>query len=171
MPINQSLIAELQQEAANTRKILERVPVDKNDWKPHPKSMELGKLAIHVAELPGWTSMTMLTDELDFAKFDYKQIPATSTDELLAKHDEHVAQAISTLEKCADEDFAKNWTLRTGENIHFTLPKAAVVRSFSFSHLYHHRAQLGVYLRMLNIPLPGFYGPTADELEAMAAAK
>ncbi len=169
MSLNKPLIAEVQREAENTRKILKLVPVEQNDWKPHAKSMALGKLAMHVAELPGWVSMTMLTDELDFAKFDYKLAPPSSIEELMEKHEEHVAQALSVLENCTDEDFDKNWTMRTGEHIHFTMPKSVVLRTFALSHQYHHRAQLGVYLRMLDIPLPGMYGPTADEMEAMAA--
>lgn len=166
MPQNTSLIAELQREAAQTRKILERVPVEKNDWKPHAKSMPLGRLASHVAELPGWVTMVMATDELDWAKFDYKPYVAESAQELVEKLDENVTQAIAILETCKDEDFEKMWTMRHGENIYFTMPKHVVLRSFALSHQYHHRGQLGVYLRLLDIPLPGIYGPTADESNA-----
>jgi uncharacterized damage-inducible protein DinB len=168
MPLNLSFIAELQQEAAQTRKMLERLPVERNDWKPHEKSMKLGHLATHVAELPGWAYMIMATDELDFAKFDYKAVMAESTKDLLGKHDENVSQAISILETSKDEDFGKMWTLRNGDHVHFTLPKAAVLRSFAYSHLYHHRGQLSVYLRLLDIPVPGMYGPSADEMPAPA---
>jgi uncharacterized damage-inducible protein DinB len=171
MPLNQPLIAELVQEGTSTRKILERVPVEKGDWKPHEKSMLLGKLAMHVAEIPGWVALVMLTDGLDFAKFDYKLKAPATQDELLAKHDEHIAQAKAVLEGCADAEFDKIWTMRTGDKVHYSLPKHAALRRFAFSHLFHHRAQLGVYLRLLDIPIPGMYGPTSDELEAMAAAK
>jgi len=171
MTHSQLLLNELKSEAAATRKILERVPIDKNDWTPHAKSMALGKLAMHVAEIPSWVAMTLLTDELDFAKFDYKLLPARSTEELLAKHDETVEQAIAVLETFEDKVYDAPWTMRTGEKIHYTMPKSAVVRRFAFSHLFHHRAQLGVYLRLLDIPIPGMYGPTADELEAMAKKK
>lgn len=169
MSLNKSFIAELQHEAAQTRKMLERVPVEKNDWKPHEKSMKLGRLATHIAELTGWIYMIMATDELDFAKFDYKPTMAESVKDLLDKHDENVTQAISILETSADEDFGKMWTMRNGGQIYFTMPKAAVLRSFAFSHQYHHRGQLSVYMRLLNVPVPGMYGPSADETAPAAA--
>ncbi len=170
MSLNQPLIMELRQEAASTRKILELVPIDRVDWKPHFKSMKLGKLAMHVAEITGWVSMTMLTDELDLSQFDYKLKAPVTIDELLAKHDEHVEQAVAVLEGCKDEDFDKMWTMRRGDHVIYTLPKHVALRRFAYSHLFHHRAQLGVYLRLLDIAIPGMYGPTADELEAMAVA-
>ncbi len=171
MPLNRALIAELKQEADATRKILERVPIEKNEWRPHPKSMPLGKLAIHVAEITGWVALTLLTDELDFQKFEYKLIAPDSLETLLRKHDTHIEQALAVLEEIEDKDLDKPWTMRSGEVIYYTLPKYAAVRRFAYSHLFHHRAQLGVYLRLLDIPIPGMYGPTADEMEAMAAAK
>jgi uncharacterized damage-inducible protein DinB len=163
MPINESFIAELQHEAATTRKILERVPFDNPDWKPHEKSMALGRLAGHVAELPTWVGAILDHDELDFAKMDYKPPVIKSAEELTAMHDKNAAEAAACLKKHPDEHFMANWKLRNGEEIYFDLPKIAVLRSFVFSHLIHHRAQLGVYLRLLDIPLPGSYGPTADE--------
>lgn len=163
MPINEAFIAELQQEAKTTRNILERVPTDKSDWKPHEKSMPLGRLAYHVAELAGWVSVTLDQDELDFAKFEYKPVIAKSTEELLKVHSNNVEKALASLKNADDAKFIENWTMRQGEQIFFTLPKAAVLRSFSYNHLYHHRAQLGMYLRLLDIPVPGSYGPTADE--------
>lgn len=163
MGMNEALIAELQQEAASTRKLLERVPMDKPDWVPHAKSMKLGNLAHHVSEIPGWTMVTMDQDELDFAKWEYKpEIPKTA--EVLVKNfDVQVEKAIECLKRSDDAKFMENWTMRQGEQVFFTLPKAAVMRSFVFNHLIHHRAQLGVYLRLLDIPLPSSYGPTADE--------
>ncbi len=169
MSQNHALIAEMKMEAANTRKILERVPVEKNDWKPHRKSMSLGRLATHVAEIPGWVTATMTTDELDFAKTEYKPHIAQSTQELLDILDKNVNEGVNALENSKDEDFDKMWTLRNGDQVYFTLPKKAVLRSFALSHHYHHRAQLGVYLRLLDIPIPGMYGPTADEMEATNA--
>jgi uncharacterized damage-inducible protein DinB len=171
MSQSQALIAEIQMEAANTRKILNAVPLDKSDWKPHPKSMALGRLASHVAEIPGWVVNTMTADVLDFANFDYKPAKPTTNEELVAVLDKHVGEAIAALENSKDEDFGKMWTMRNGEKVYFTLPKAAVVRSFALSHQYHHRAQLGVYLRLLDIPVPGMYGPTADEMPAPAATE
>ncbi len=164
MSQKQALIAELQMEAANTRKILERVPVEKNDWKPHAKSMSLGRLASHVAEIPGWVTVTLETDELDFAKSEYKPVVAASTEELLDILDKNMAKAVKTLETIPDEEFDKMWTMRNGDQVFFTLPKKVVLRTFAYSHNFHHRAQLGVYLRLLDIPVPGMYGPTADEM-------
>jgi len=171
MSLNELLLAELKNEAAATRRLLERVPVAKNDWKPHPKSMALGRLAMHVAEITEWTAFTLLADELDFSKIEYKPKDPETVQELLDKHDSCVAVAVDALQRFDESHYGDLWTLRTGEHIHFSLPKSAVVRSFAFNHLYHHRAQLGLYLRLLDVPIPGMYGPTADELEAMAAAK
>lgn len=170
MSLNQTFIAELQHEAASTRKMLANIPHDKNSWAPHEKSMKLGALAAHVAELAGWITMTMNTDELDFAKFDYKPYIAESTEDLVKFHDEKVAEAAATLERCNDADFMKPWTLRRGDHIMFTMPKVAVLRSFAMSHLYHHRGQLSVYLRMLDVPIPGMYGPSADDIAVQKAA-
>ncbi len=163
MGMNRALIAELKQEAASTKKILERVPLDKADWKPHEKSMPLGRLATHIAELPGWVSVTLDQDELDWATFDYKPVIAKSTEDLLKILDDNVAKAEESLNNAADAKFAENWTMRNGEQVYFTLPKGEILRTAAYSHLYHHRGQLSVYLRLLNVPLPGIYGPTADE--------
>lgn len=163
MGMNEVFIAELQQEAASTRKLLERVPMDKPDWVPHKKSMKLGNLAHHVSELPGWTMVTLNQDELDFAKWEYKPVVPKTTEELVKNFDDQLSKAIECLKNSDDAKFMENWTMRQGEQIFFTLPKAAVLRSFVFNHSYHHRAQLGVYLRLLDIPIPGMYGPTADE--------
>lgn len=170
MRLNEPLIEELKKEAAATRKLLERVPVDNSDWKPHPKSMTLGRLAMHVAEIMGWVSMTMLTEELDMTQLNGKMGVATDMEILLAKHDEHTDQALAVLENSTDEDFMKTWTMRSGEVVYYTLPRYAAVRQFAFSHLIHHRAQLGMYLRLLDVAIPGMYGPTADEIEARKKA-
>lgn len=151
-------------ESVNTRKMLERVPIDKSHWKPHAKSMALGRLATHVAEIPEWVVRIMAHDVLDFAKSHFKSHVATSAQELVGILDKAVSEAIAILEKSTDEDFNKMWTMRNGDQIYFTLPKKVVLRTFALSHNYHHRAQLGVYLRMLDIPVPGMYGPTADEM-------
>ena len=163
MPINEPLIAELQQEASTTRKILERVPLDNPDWKPHEKSMVIGRLAVHVAELPNWINATLEHDELDFAKSEYNPPVAKSGAELVEMLDKNVAAAMEILKKSSDEHFMTNWTLRNGEEIYFTMPKINVLRSMVYNHIIHHRAQLGVYLRLLGVPLPGSYGPSADE--------
>ncbi|MEI8278146.1 MAG: DinB family protein [Bacteroidota bacterium] len=163
MSLSKSLIAELKSEAAKTRKMLERVPIEKNDWKPHEKSMSLGRLSTHVAEVTSWVVKTMDAPELDFAKEVYKPVVANSTVELLKIHDDNVAKAIASLETASDDEFNNNWTLRNGEQKYFELPRKVVLRDYSYNHLYHHRGQLSVYLRLLDVPIPGMYGPTADE--------
>ncbi len=170
MELNQALIAELQMEAANTRKILKSVPMDNHSWKPHEKSMSIGRLAAHVAELASWVTMTMKTDELDFANFDYKPRVPTTSEELLAILDHDVAEAIAILNNSTAEDFGKMWTMRRGEQVFFTLPKAVVLRSWAYNHTYHHRGQLSVYLRLLDVHVPGMYGPSADDMAHAAAS-
>ena len=165
-----ALIAELQMEAAATRKMLERVPVEKNDWKPHHKSTKLGNLAAHVAELPGWVAMTMATDEFDVATMNYNPAIPQSTEELIAHFNGNIDKAVAALENATDEDFDKMWTLRNGEHVIFTMPRKGVLRVSGFSHMIHHRAQLSVYLRMLDVYVPGMYGPSADDMAAMAGA-
>jgi uncharacterized damage-inducible protein DinB len=168
MSYNQGLIAELQMEAASTRKLLERIPLDKSDWKPHEKSAKLGNLALHMAELPSWIHMIMTTDELDLATMSYKPTIPTTTAELLGRMEDAVAKAETALSNASDADFDKMWTLRKGDHVMFALPKKVVLRSFSYSHMVHHRGQLSVYLRLLDVPVPGMYGPSADDMAAMA---
>jgi len=163
MAQNQALIAELKNEAASTRKMLERVPDNLLGWKPHEKSYPLGKLAAHIADLPGWVTMALQTDELDFEKRAYKSASSESTKEILDTLDAKVSEAITALEQAKDEDFGKMWTLRKGEHVYFSMPKASVIRLFSVSHLIHHRGQLSVYLRLNDVPVPGMYGPSADD--------
>ena len=163
MSLNQSFIKELENEAKQTRKVLERVPLDKADWKPHEKSMALGRLATHVAEISGYITSTLDADEMDFAKMDYKPRIAKSTSELLAIFEENYNKGMESLKNATDEKMLSNWTMRNGEHVYFTMPKIVVVRSFAFNHLYHHRGQLTVFLRLNDVPLPGVYGPTADE--------
>jgi uncharacterized damage-inducible protein DinB len=162
--MNQGLINEFTHEAANTRKMLERVPFDKNHYKPHDKSMKLGSLAVHVAELPGWITMTLNTDELDFANWEYKPYQPQDNADLLKHFDENVAKALETLQAANREDMMKPWTMRRGEQVFFTMPKVAVVRSFAVNHMIHHRGQLSVYLRLNDVPVPGMYGPSADDV-------
>lgn len=163
MPLNKAFLDELEKEARPTRKMLELVPLDKADWAPHKKSMPLGRLATHIAELTNWTSVTLDNSELDFAKTDYKPNVAASTADLIAIFEDNLSKAENSLKKADDKVFSEDWTLRNGEQIYFTMPKADVLRSVCFNHLVHHRGQLSVYLRLLDIPLPGVYGPTADE--------
>lgn len=163
MSLNESLLQELQQEAQSTRKMLERVPDDKFGWKPHEKSMTLGHLASHLADIPNWVSATVETDELDFAASEYKPVNAGSKAELLKIFDDSMAKAVECLKKASDETLSGNWKMRSGDTVYFDLPKLIVLRNFVLSHSIHHRGQLSVYLRLNDIPLPSVYGPTADE--------
>ena len=163
MSINMALIAELKHESANTRKILERVPTDKLDWAPHEKSMKLGKLAKHIADLPVWIERILSANEFDFATASFNREPPVSTEEILQLFDERLAKAIKCLEAATDENFNGLWIFRRGELIMFQLPKKVAFRSMAYNHIYHHRGQLSVYLRLLNVPVPGMYGPSADE--------
>lgn len=161
--ISTALIAEMTQEAATTRKVLERIPPEKFDFKPHEKSMGMRQLAVHVAEMFSWTISTVTQSELDFAKFDYKPSEPQDTAELVALLDKNVAEALEALGSISDEKWFEDWSLKNGETTYFTMPKAAVMRSMVLNHIIHHRGQLSVYLRLNDIPVPAMYGPSADE--------
>jgi uncharacterized damage-inducible protein DinB len=148
---------------AGTRRVLERVPVDKFSWQPHDKSMSFNRLAVHVAELPAWATMTLNTSELDFAATPYAPAKVETTEDLLNIFDKSASEARAALAGAGDEEFFKPWTLRNGDQVFFTMPKVAVLRGFVMNHIIHHRAQLTVYLRLNDIPVPGLYGPSADE--------
>ena len=166
MAIRDSILLEFDHEMANTRKTLERVPEGKPAWKPHEKSMALARLAGHVAEIPGWVVQTLERDSLDIhpAGGSVGQVGVmTSRKQLLETFDENVAAARAALSKATDETLMKSWTLHSGGKAIFTLPRTAVLRSFVMNHLIHHRAQLGVYLRLNDLPVPALYGPSADE--------
>jgi uncharacterized damage-inducible protein DinB len=167
MSIAEKYLAELKQEAATTRKILKIVPVEKGDWKPHVKNFSLLQLATHVAELPSYLTMTISQDELDFAKSNYKPPVPASNAELLSIFEKNLKNAEEALSGCSDDEMGKNWTMRNGDTIFFSSPKASVLRSLCLNHLVHHRAQLGLYLRLLDIPIPGSYGPSADDKAGM----
>ena len=156
------LLKEMEEEAVVTRKMLERVPNDKYDWKPHEKSMSILQLTTHIAELPSWVAVALNTSELDFANMDYTPAKVEDNAALLAVFEKSFAEGKSALEKASPEDLLPNWTMRSGEQILSVRTKYEVIR-MSFSQTAHHRAQLGVYLRLLNIPIPGSYGPSADE--------
>lgn len=162
MSLKDAFIAELKHESALTKKMLERVPMDKADWKPHEKSMTLGRLAVHVAEISHWISDIINIDEFDFQDH-YKPSQATTSEELLKVLEDKTAAAIADLEKMTDEDLKKIWIVKQGDKVFFNIPKAQAIRGWGLSHQFHHRAQLSVYLRLLDIPVPGMYGPTADE--------
>lgn len=164
MLIRDLYLPEFDHEAAATRRLLEVFPEGKLDWRPHPKSMTLQQLVSHLVNLPSWMPLTLSTAELDFAaNADWKTPQLSTTAEILATFDAHVAQARAALAEATDEQMAELWTLRAGETVYFTQPKFGVLRGFVLSHLVHHRAQYGVYLRLMEVPLPGVYGPSADE--------
>ena len=163
MSVKTAFIAELKQESAATKKMLEKVPLDKKDWKPHDKSMTVGRLATHVAEVPLWIHRIMSADEFNFATTTFSPYTASSTTELLEIFEKNLATAIADLDNATDEDYAKIWTVKAGEKVMMQLPKKVAIRGWAFSHMIHHRGQLSVFLRLLDVPIPGMYGPSADE--------
>jgi uncharacterized damage-inducible protein DinB len=163
MSLLPALLAELDQEAASTRRLLALVPADQGDFQPHAKSMSLGQLAVHVAEMYDWLEVTLANSGLDFATRPYRPAPFVSGDELVTRMDRYLATGRPILEAATEATLAEPWTMRAGDRVFFTMPKGSVLRTFVFNHIVHHRAQLTVYLRLLNIPIPGLYGPSADE--------
>ena len=162
MPLVDALLPEFDHEMATTRKLLERVPDDRLAWKPHQKSYSLGQLAQHVSTIPMWGSITIEQSELDVVAGG-KSPELSSRAELLAAFDKNAAATRAALVGRSDAEFMAPWTLKSGGQTIFTMPKAVVWRSFVLNHLVHHRGQLSVYLRMNDVPLPSMYGPSADE--------
>lgn len=166
MRLSESLLAELDQESKGTRRTLERLPEDRLEWRPHAKSMTLGGLATHLANVASWTAITVNEESFDLAppgETPPRQEPRGSRQAILALFDKNLDEARDALSSATDEDLLKPWTLLKGGQTLFTMPRAAVLRSFVLNHAVHHRAQLGVYLRLLDVPVPGPYGPSADE--------
>lgn len=166
MSMSQALLPELDQEIARTRRVLERLPMDRYDWKPHEKSFSLGDLGNHTARLLGWGTETLATESLDLEP-DEGELPqpqaVRETEGLLVAFDEGAAAFRKAVEEASDEDFMQPWTLlRNGDPL-FTLPRVAVIRNMILNHLIHHRGQLSVYLRLNDVPVPALYGPSADE--------
>lgn len=160
MSISETLLPELDVEMAITRKVLERVPTDKGKWKPHPKSFSLGHLAQLVAAMPGWLTNAVQETELNlggFSGYTYEK-----TEDLLKTFDKNVREARKAIQSSKDAAYTVPWSLKHGEHVIFTMPRAGVVRQ-TINHLVHHRGQLTVYLRLNDIPVPSIYGPTADE--------
>jgi uncharacterized damage-inducible protein DinB len=158
-----AFLSELENEAKITRTCLERIPAEKFHWAPHEKSMPMGRLASHVAEMFGWTETACKADVLDFSTFDYKPFEPHTTEELVKFFDDHVAKARAVLAETSDDTMMTEWTMRNGETVYFKMPKVAVVRGIILNHIIHHRGQLSVYLRLNDIPVPSIYGPSADE--------
>ncbi|MEY4636859.1 MAG: hypothetical protein RJA55_2657 [Acidobacteriota bacterium] len=164
MPLIDALLPEFDREMGQTRKVLDRVPDGQFDWRPHPTSMTLGRLAEHLAEMPLWAATTMAQGELDLTTprpADYKS-PATRA-EVLAVFDAHLKNARARLVNRTDGEFDAPWKLTAGGQEVFTMPKASVMRAFVLNHMVHHRGQMTVYLRMLGVPIPSIYGPSGDE--------
>jgi uncharacterized damage-inducible protein DinB len=151
---------------ASTRRTLERVPMDKYDWQPHEKSMRMGYLATHIADMPSWAAHALEKDSLDLAPPDGEawQMPKAATrEELLALFDRNIADARAAIAAASDEEFMKSWSLLKGGQTFLTMLKISFIRTIVINHIIHHRAQLGVYLRLNDIPVPSVYGPSADE--------
>jgi uncharacterized damage-inducible protein DinB len=164
MAIKDALLPEFDHEMGTTRRLLERVPEADFAWKPHDKSMSLGQLAGHIAHIPAWCDSILGSSYFDAAEMPEEARPKApeSGAALLAAYDKNVAAARARLASCGDAEMMGSWTLKNGGAEVFTMPRAAVLRSFILSHSIHHRGQLSVYLRLRNVPLPSIYGPTAD---------
>ena len=157
MPISDGLLAEFDQETANTRKVLERCPEDKYNWQPHPKSWPMANLATHLAGMLQWGAMTLTTDSFDYAPPGappYKEEPIASRTELLEKFDTNLAATRAAIAAAGDEDFLKPWSLLAGGEVVFTMPRIAVFRTMIMNHMIHHRAQMTIYLRLNDVPGP-----------------
>lgn len=163
MDIIKELLAEMEMEAATTRKMLALVPEDRFDWSPHPKSMTLKALATHIAEIPSWIVMAVDQDELDFNAGDYRPTPVGSNADLLALFDQSYHAGRTALERLSETMLDTPWVMRGGEVVYLDTTKYGMVRH-AFAQSIHHRAQLGVFLRLLDIAIPGSYGPSADEM-------
>lgn len=164
MDLREMLLREFDVEMRTTRRVLERVPLERADFAPHERSTKLGALATHVARLAAMTPRVMEGDEVDFAGRDPSTLNAFETKEaLLAFFDSAVTRSRAALEAIPEDTLDRTWTLRMGERVFFSEPRWMVHRQFTMNHIVHHRAQLGVYLRLLDVPVPSVYGPTADE--------
>ncbi len=166
MTIAETLLPEYDHEIAGVRETLKRVPAAKFDWKPHPKSGSMLWLASHLANLPTWGTLTVDSDELDMApggKPMEPPPPPADTAGLVAALGKNAAEARAAIARASDADLMKSWSLLTNGKVLFTMPKVSVLRSFVMNHMIHHRAQLGVYLRMNDVAVPSLYGPSADE--------
>jgi len=162
MEMTEMFLKEMEQEAETTRKMLQRVPDDRLDWQPHKKSMTMGRLATHIAELPSWVKMALETDELDFNASTYVPKVVKNNNELLELLENSLTEGKDSLVKAKDDILSKTWVMRGGDTIYSKSTKGEVIR-MTYCQIVHHRAQLGVYLRLLDIPIPGSYGPSADE--------
>lgn len=157
-----TFLPEFDHEFAQTRRSLERIPEDRLDWTPHEKSFSLGELATHLSQIPGWLDIAMNADGFDMGEAHDRDLPETK-EEILARFDANLAEARRILKNVSGETLTETWSLTDGDEVVMSMPKAAVLRGFILNHNVHHRAQLGVYLRLLDVPVPAIYGPSADE--------
>jgi len=162
MSTAQRFIKEIQQEAAKNKSMLERIPEPKLSWKPHEKSMTIGRLGMHIAELPRWVDRCLNSKEYDMGSAPYNPNIPKSHAEIMAEFDRQLNNAVRVLESASDSQLEENWKFRRGDKVIYDLPRAEVVRR-QLNHIIHHRGQLSVFLRLLDVPVPGTYGPTADE--------
>jgi uncharacterized damage-inducible protein DinB len=163
MTIAETLLLDFDQEIANTRRTLERIPENDPKWKPHDKSMPIGRLALHVATLPEFCTRILTTDELNMATEKFPDLTFQSTAHLLTELERTAAEAKSHLAAASDDNLKKSWKLSLGDRVVVDGPRMILYRTMFLNHLVHHRAQLGVYLRLLGVPVPGLFGPSADE--------
>jgi uncharacterized damage-inducible protein DinB len=159
-----AMLGEFENEMAGTRKVLERLPADRLEYRPHAKSWTMGELASHLAQLPRWVRITLQTDSFDYDPAAMKQQSLGSAADILAEFDRNVADARAALKETEPESLGGTWTFRVLGEERFTLPRAAVYRTFCMNHQLHHRGQFTIYLRMTDTPVPGMYGPSADEV-------
>lgn len=163
IPMLQLALGDLSHELANSRRMLERVPVDRLDWRPHAKSFTLGQLADHLCDMPMYGTITLTTSTLDFAALPPREPHPTTVDGFLAKWDERVAAFHAALAPATEAQLGEAWTATMGAQVVMAMPRMAMLRGMVMNHMIHHRAQLSIYYRLLDVPLPGMYGPTADE--------
>ena len=173
MAISASLLPEFDMEMATTRRVIERLPEDKYGWTPHDRSMKAGRLASHIAEMPGWGINGITQDSLDLAPVggpEFEALSVSTKAELLAAFDRNVEACRAAIAGASDAEFMKPWSLLKAGQTLMTMPKIAVVRTFVLNHVIHHRGQLSVYLRLLGVSVPSIYGPSADEGQMGASA-
>jgi len=163
MSIAQKLLPELKYEASNTRKVLERLPDEHFDWKPHEKSFSLGQLAAHIANLPSWLTIALSTDEFDLASGGFARTDDKNFSDVMNRFEAKINAASEALSAASDEKLTGTWLLKKGGVKMLELPRVAVIRSMVMNHTIHHRGEMIVYMRLLNLKVPGLYGPSADE--------
>lgn len=167
LSLTEAALADLDLELATTRRVLERIPTNQLDWRPHEKSMTIGGLATHIANLLRWWTVTLLSDGFDMAAKPPNLSPATTTDGILESWDTNAEALRTVLADITDEDLQADWSIRMGDKVLSTDPRHLVMRRWGMSHIVHHRGQLSVYLRLLDVPVPSIYGPSADERQPL----